>query len=145
MRRELHFKLVVCGVVGLACAALAKDPRPVQRGTLVQMETVPCSDSDKANADAVNKMQGALCDEYLLQSERVNYRIRPRDAKHAALLPIGETAQFHLEKDAMLLRVDDLVGIDRNVKERRFVVVSMTPRSDSTAADATPIHLNHLQ
>jgi hypothetical protein len=29
-------------------------------------------------------------------------------------------------------------------KEREYVVLSMTPRSESTA-DASPVHLNHLQ
>jgi hypothetical protein len=40
----------------------------------------------------------------------------------------------------MLVRVEDL-----DSKEREYIVVSMTPRSDSTSADATPSHLNHLQ
>jgi hypothetical protein len=40
----------------------------------------------------------------------------------------------------MLLRVEDLDN-----KERQYDVVSMTPRSDSSTADASPVHLNHLQ
>jgi hypothetical protein len=67
------------------------------------------------------------------------YRIRPRDAKHPVLLPVGERAQFRLDKDKMLLRVEDL-----DSKEREYIVVSMTPRGDSTA-DASPARLNHLQ
>jgi hypothetical protein len=39
----------------------------------------------------------------------------------------------------------DLNNKNLNNKEREYVVVSMTPRSDSTAADATPSRLNHLQ
>jgi hypothetical protein len=39
----------------------------------------------------------------------------------------------------MLLRVEYL-----DSKEREYVVVSITPRSESTA-DATPARLNHLQ
>lgn len=62
------------------------------------------------------------------------YRIRPRDDKHPALLPIGENAQFRLQKDKMLLMVE---GFDS--KERDYIVVSMTPRSDSNTAD---IHLH---
>jgi hypothetical protein len=38
------------------------------------------------------------------------------------------------------LRVEDLDG-----KEREYIVVSMTPRSDSNTADATAVRLNHLQ
>jgi hypothetical protein len=47
------------------------------------------------------------------------------------LLPVGVRAQFHLEKDKMKLRVEDL-----DEKEREYLVVSMTPR-DSTAQTAS--------
>ena len=53
------------------------------------------------------------------------YRIRPRDEKHPILLPVGENAQFRIEKDKLLLRVEDL-----DDKEREYSVVSMTPRRD---------------
>jgi hypothetical protein len=39
----------------------------------------------------------------------------------------------------MHLRVEDLDG-----KERDYLVVSMTPRSDRSTADAVPSRLNHL-
>jgi hypothetical protein len=55
------------------------------------------------------------------------------------LLPVGQNAQFRLEKNKMLLRVEGLDG-----KEREYVVVSIKPRGDSTA-DASPARLNHLQ
>ncbi len=86
------------------------------------------------------KTQELLCQEYVLQAERVTYRIRPRDEKHPVLLPVGELAQFRLQKDKMLLRTED-----PGSKEREYIVVSMAPRSDGTSADAIPVHLNHLQ
>ena len=86
------------------------------------------------------KTQEVLCQEYVLQTERVIYRIRPRDEKHPVLLPIGEQAQFRMQKDKMLLRVEDL-----DSKEREYIVVSMTPRSDSSTADGSSAHINHLQ
>jgi hypothetical protein len=151
MRRGTQ-KLALCAVLGLASAVFAKDPKPFQTGKLLQMDSVRCGAGEK---DAKSLAQELPCHEYLLQAERVIYRIRPRDAKHAALLPVGDQAQFRLEKDKMLLRVDDLdnpyrdsperSGPDRTNKEREYIVVSMTPRSDSTAADATPTRLNHLQ
>jgi hypothetical protein len=70
----------------------------------------------------------------------VIYRIRPRDEKHPILLPVGEKAQFRLVKDKMLLRVEDL-----DIKERKYIVVSMTPRTDSSTAEASTSRLNHLQ
>lgn len=40
----------------------------------------------------------------------------------------------------MILRVEDL-----DEKEREYTVVSMTPRTDASTADAATPHLNHLQ
>jgi hypothetical protein len=76
-------------------------------------------------------MHTLLCQEYLLQTNRIIYRIRPKDDKHPALLPVGEKAQFHIEKDHMKLRVEDL-----DDKEREYVVVSMTPRAEVQTADS---------
>jgi len=145
----MRLKFLVIAPVLLATAAYAKEPKAYQGGKLLQMDSVKCGVDEKDAKSFAGEMIGTdsgqkktqelLCQEYLLQAEKVVYRIRPRDEKHPALLPVGEQAQFRLEKDKMLLRVEDLDG-----KEREYIVVSMTPRSDSTA-DATPSHLNHLQ
>jgi hypothetical protein len=71
-----------------------------------------------------------LCQEYVLQTDRVTYRIQPKDDKHPVLLPVGETAQFRIHKDKMLLRVPEADG-----KEREYIVLSMTPRADVAAAN----------
>ena len=146
----MRSKWMLCIVLGVASAALAKDPKPYQTGKLLQMDSVQCGTAEKNSTSVAGEMLGTdsgskktqevLCQEYVLQSEHVIYRIRPRDEKHPALLPVGDQAQFRLQKDKMLLRVEDL-----DSKEREYIVVSMTPRSDSTSADATPSHLNHLQ
>ena len=140
----------MCMILGLASAAYAKDPKVYQSGKLLQMDSVQCGVAEKDAKSFAGEMLGTdsgskktqelLCQEYVLQSERVIYRIRPRDEKHPVLLPVGEQAQFRLQKDKMLLRVEDLDG-----KEREYIVVSMTPRSDSNTADATAVRLNHLQ
>jgi len=49
------------------------------------------------------KTQELLCQEYVIQTDQVLYRIRPKDDKHPLLLPIGQNAQFRLEKNKMLL------------------------------------------
>jgi hypothetical protein len=146
----MRSKTILCVVLGLASMAFAKDPKPYQTGKLLQMDSVQCGMAEKDAKSFAGEMLGTdsgskktqelLCQEYVLQAERVIYRIRPRDEKHPALLPVGEQAQFRLQKDKMLLRVEDL-----DSKEREYIVVSMTPRSDSSTADATPAHLNHLQ
>jgi len=140
----------MCMILGLASAAYAKDPKAYQSGKLLQMDSVQRGVAEKDAKSFAGEMLGTdsgskktqelLGQEYVLESERVIYRIRPRDEKHPVLLPVGEQAQFRLQKDKMLLRVEDLDG-----KEREYIVVSMTPRSDSNPADATAVRLNHLQ
>ena len=146
MRSRLIFCIALC----LACAAYAKEPKAYQTGKLLQMDSVQCGMAEKDAKSFAGEMLGTdsgskkthelLCQEYVLQSEHVIYRIRPRDEKHPVLLPVGEQAQFRLQKDKMLLRVEDLDN-----KEREYTVVSMTPRSDSSTADAFTSRINHLQ
>ena len=81
---------------------------------------------------AHKKTHALLCQEYLLQSDTVIYRIRPRDEKHPVLLPVGQTAQFRIQKDKMLLQVEDV-----DDKEREYSVVSMTPRQRKSADNRT--------
>jgi hypothetical protein len=129
-------------ILTLLCASLgyARDHQSPQSGTLLQMDSVQCGTDQKNDKSfageligtdsAHQKMHTLLCQEYLLQSDRIIYRIRPKDDKHPALLPVGEKAQFHIEKDRMKLRVEDLGD-----KEREYVVVSMTPRAEAQTAD----------
>lgn len=146
----MRSKWMLCAVLGMASAAYAKEPRTYQTGKLLQMDSVQCGMAEKDAKSFAGEMLGTdsgskkttevLCQEYVLQAERVIYRIRPRDEKHPVLLPVGERAQFRLQKDKMLLRMEDLDG-----KEREYIVVSMTPRADSSTADASPSRVNHLQ
>jgi hypothetical protein len=145
----MRSKWMMCVILGLAAAAYAKEPKPYQTGKLLQMDSVPCGTTEKDAKSAgemlgtdsgSKKTQEVLCQEYILQAARVIYRIRPRDEKHPVLLPVGEQAQFRLQKDMMLLRVEDL-----DSKESDYIVVSMMPRADSSTADAAPSRLNHLQ
>ena len=127
----------------LLCASFAhaRDQRAPLSGTLLQMDSVECGTDQKSaksltgeiigTDSAHQKMHTLLCQEYLLQTDRIIYRIRPKDDKHPALLPVGEKAQFHIEKDHMKLRVEDL-----DDKEREYVVVSMTPRVEVQTADS---------
>ena len=131
-------------VFALLCASLdctyARDHQSSQSGTLLQMDSVECGTDQKSaksitgeiigTDSAHQKMHTLLCQEYLLQTNRIIYRIRPKDDKHPALLPVGEKAQFYIEKDHMKLRVEDL-----DDKEREYIVVSMTPRVEAQTAD----------
>jgi len=145
----MHRKSLICATILLAAAAFAKEPKAYMSGTLMQMDSVKCGTEEKDAKSVTGEILGTdsshrkteelLCQEYVLQAEKTVYRIRPRDEKHPVLLPVGETAQFRLEKNKMMLRVETV-----DPKEHEYIVVTMTPRSESTA-DATPAKVNHLQ
>lgn len=126
----------------LASLAFAKEPKHFQTGKLVKMQSVKCGTDAKDGKSLAGEMLGTdsqhmktrelLCQEYTLATSSVIYTIRPKDDKHPALLPIGNEAQFRLDKDKLLLRVEDY-----DDKEREYAVVSMTPNDGSTTT-STP-------
>jgi hypothetical protein len=128
--------LVFLLTLALASAAVAKE-HDYEKGTLLRMDSTSCGVQEKGSKSVTGeilgtdaqskKTQEVLCQEYILQGERVIYHIRPKDDKHPTLLPIGETAQFRIQKDKLILRVPEADG-----KEHEYIVVSMTPRTDKT-------------
>ena len=132
--------LIFAAIVVASCSVQAKE-KSYEKGVLLQMESSPCGYAEKGSKTFVGEILGTdgehkntkemLCPEYVLQGARVIYRIRPKDDKHPTLLPIGETAEFRIEKDKLILRVPEA-----NDKEREYSVVSMTSRGD--VAEARP-------
>jgi len=130
----MKLKLLVA-IMAVACAAQAKGPRFYEKGTLTQMNSVECGYEEKGAAgiggilgvtdSQHSKTRQMLCQEYLLRSDRTEYRIRPKEEKHPALLPVGQDAEFRLTKDRMRLRVPEL-----DTREREYIVVSISPRTD---------------
>ena len=129
-------KFFTLGAIALFALSLqAKDKPAYEKGVLMQMESSSCGYAEKDGKTLAGEILGTdgqhkntkqvLCQEYTLQTDRITYRIRPKDDKHPALLPIGETAEFRIHKDKLLLRV-----IETDNKEREYQVVSMTPRTD---------------
>lgn len=135
MKRILALAVLASAGVSLQ----AKDKPAYERGVLVQMDSASCGFAEKDGKTLVGeiigtdgehkKTQQVLCQEYTLRTDRVIYRIRPKDDKHPALLQIGETAEFRIHKDKLLLRM-----IETADKEREYTVVSMTPRTDTSDA-----------
>lgn len=131
------YTLTACLIFAGACAAKDHD---YQKGTLLRMDSAACGMQEKGSKSLTGEILGTdaqskktqemLCQEYVLQADRVVYHIRPKDEKHPALLPIGEAAQFRIHKDKLILKVAE--GGDD--KEREYVVVSMTPRQDAPPA-----------
>jgi len=134
--------LVIAASLQNIAPAPAKDKPTYERGMLLQMDSTHCGYAEKDGKTLAGEILGTdgqhkntqevLCQEYILKSDRLIYRIRPKDDKHPTLLPVGEAAEFRIHRDKMLLRVPESDG-----KEREYIVVSMTPRADVTEARAT--------
>ena len=140
--RTAGMLLVVAASLQNVAPASAKDKAAYERGLLLQMDSTHCGYAEKDGKTLTGEILGTdgqhkntqevLCQEYILKSDRLIYRIRPKDDKHPTLLPVGETAEFRIHKDKMILRVPEAGG-----KEREYIVVSMTPRADLTEARAS--------
>ena len=130
-RFNMRLKIAVA-VLLLAVVGQAKE-KHYQSGRLLKMESVKCGTDEKNGKSFAGEMIGTdsshmkrkelFCQQYTLQTDTVIYTIQPKDDKHPALLPIGEKAQFRIDKDKIQLRVEDA-----DDKEREYLVISMVPR-----------------
>ena len=137
----MKITLSVAMLLVVAGSGFAKNPPTFQRGVLLRMDSASCGSQEKDGKTVAGELLGTgsehkktsevLCQEYVLQGDHVTYRIRPRDDKHPELLPLGETAEFRIEKDKIKLRVPET-----DQKEREYIVVSMTLRDDPSSRSA---------
>lgn len=128
-------KIRTLAVVLLFAAVVSAKEHDYQKGKLLRMDSSSCGTSEKGSKTLAGEIIGTdgqhkqtqelLCQEYILQADHVIYRIRPKDDKHPVLLPIGEVAQFRINRDKLILRVPEV-----NDKEHEYIVVSMIPRED---------------
>jgi hypothetical protein len=154
-RRCAVKKLILAMVVAAVSAsvALAKDPPSYDKGTLLSMDSSMCGTAEKGSKTVAGELLGTdgehknteqvLCQEYVLQGDRIVYRIRPEDTKHPILLPVGDSVEYRVRKDKMYV-------LDRegNQKERQYSVISMRVREDvkdSRSADAKSIDARNTQ
>jgi hypothetical protein len=135
----MRYTSLVFASLLLATAAYGKDPKAYMSGKIIKMDSVNCGSQEK-DAKSKHNTQELLCQQYEVQGEKTIYTVRPIDEKHRVLLPVGEQAQFRMQKDKMMLVVEAM-----DSKEREYVVVSMAPRTDASSADAHPAQVNHLQ
>jgi hypothetical protein len=113
-----------------ATVAFGKD-HSYEKGKIVSMDSSTCGMAEKSSKTLAGEVLGTdadhknteqvLCQEYVLQGEHVLYHIRPLDQKHPSLLPVGEDAEFRIDKDKVMLRVPE----SSDEKERAYSVVSM--------------------
>ena len=118
----------------------AKDVPTYDKGMLLSMDSSSCGTAEKGSKTVGGEILGTdgehkntqqvLCQEYVLQGDRIVYHIRPIDTKHPQLLPVGDSVQYRLHKDKMYVR--DREG---DTKEREYSVTSMKVREDVKEAN----------
>jgi hypothetical protein len=100
--------------------------RPLDQGTITKMRMAECASASHPLMAALTgtppQVSAELCPEYTLVTDKVVYRIIGRNSGN--IIPLSETTAFHLQKNEMLIRIDDA----RN--ETRFTVLEMTLRRD---------------
>ena len=141
----MNFKallIILLLIPALPLTASAKKKKGAERGMLEKMEAVPCGAKQRGLAGLgslwasvgithVNSTE-KLCPQYLLRSDEMDYQIRPKDLKHAKILPVGTEGEFKVKKNEMLLTMPE--GGDRKTHE--YEVVAMTPNnSDEGSAE----------
>jgi hypothetical protein len=128
--------LMVAGLIlAAATVSVAKDAPSYDKGVLLSMASSPCGTAENGGKSVTGEILGTdgehkntqqvLCQEYVLQGDRIVYHIRPMDSKHPQLLPVGDNVQYRIHKDKMYL-------LDRegDTKEREYTVTSMQVRPD---------------
>ncbi len=97
-----------------------------QQGTIVRMRMAECLGLQHPLMTQMsgggNQESGALCPEYVLVGEKVVYVITGRSAEQ--LIPLAEVTRFRLQKNEMLIRIND------SSKESRFHIKAMVLRPD---------------
>ncbi len=97
-----------------------------QRGTIVRMRMTDCMPVDHgfmvAMSGGARVETGGLCPEYVLLADKVVYAISGKTSDQ--LLPLAEVTRFRLQKNEMLIRIDDAA------KESHFHIKAMVLRSD---------------
>ena len=135
-------KHAVLVIVMLTTVLNAKNASRNRLGVLLRMQSVPCGAAEASTfskaifgaAASAPAQDDRFCQEYILRSEGLYYRIRSRDRKHPVLLPIGEQAQFYLRRDRMLLQVEDF-----DSKAYEFSVLAIVPENHGDRLRQQPL------
>jgi hypothetical protein len=138
MWREVRMKSFIVASLVLVGTFAAANDKNYETGSLKEMTSVECGVDQKSGTSFVGDLLGTdnahsqarktFCAEYVLETTHTIYHIRPREQKKPALLRVGQTAQFRMKKDRMVLRVPE-----GDNKEREYDVVSMVPVQNNSA------------
>jgi len=121
MKRTLLLVVSLC----ILTASLAAENGARQQGTIVRMRMADCIGPQHAFMNAMSGVQAGVpesCPEYVLVTSSVVYVIVGKSSNQ--LLPLAESTFFHLQKNEVVIRVDDARH------ESRFHVKEMALRPE---------------
>jgi len=132
MKVKISAVLALLLLVLVAPSTAGKKKNQPDRGMLEKMDAVPCGAKTKGlsglgsfwaslgitDVHSTEKM----CPQYLVRTDEMDYRIRPMNMKHPAILPIGHEVVVKMKKDRMLVKVPD-----GDKKMREYEVVGIEP------------------
>ena len=120
-------KNIVLSLLLLATPALVfAQSHQREQGTIVRMRMTDCMGPQHgfmaAMAGGANVQAAELCPEYVLLADKVVYVITGKNSDQ--LIPLAETTYFHLQKNELLIRIDD------SMKESHFRIKAMVLRPE---------------
>ena len=123
--RIMKLTLFCLFLLGTSTLLFAQN-RERQQGTIIRMRMTDCLGPQHefmaAMSGSGKAETGALCPEYVLVSDKVVYVISGKASDQ--LIPLAETTRFRLQKNEMLIRIDDAS------KETHFHIKTMVLRPD---------------
>jgi len=139
---------MLAAVLCILSLPLFSETRDREEGTIVRMRMADCITPQHSFMSAMSGVQaapGEQCTEYVLVADKVVYVIVGRSSDQ--LIPLAETTRFHMQKNEVLIRIDD------ERRESRFHVKAMMLRpeydrsqqieeAEALAAMATHRHLD---
>lgn len=120
-RRTLLFAALLC----MLSLPLVCETRDYEEGTIVRMRMADCMSPPHSFMNTMSGAQAATseqCPEYVLVTDKVVYVIIGKSSDQ--LVPLAETTRFHMQKNEVMIRVDD------ERRESRFRVKAMVLRPE---------------
>jgi hypothetical protein len=125
MKRVAFLFLIVSLAPGLAELNAAT----YFEGRVASMRAIPCGEAKIHHGSAE-----VLCEQYVVRTDTMNYRIRQVVPRRVNLLPVGQVIYFRIKKDRMLVRGFTLNG--KKIKDQEYTVVSEHPRGGAATSGA---------
>jgi hypothetical protein len=117
---------LLCVVLLASPVFLSAQTHSQQQGTIVRMRMTDCLGPQHGFMVTMSggaKMEpGLLCPEYVLLADKVVYVISGKSSEQ--LIPLAEVTRFRLQKNEMLIRIDD------TAKESHFRIKAMVLRPE---------------